>query len=138
MSRYQTKLTFESAGNVEKWLSLVRSHGGYDPTAMTFSRLRNVRGLVNGDADEAMTGVQFMLDSIAAANELDLYSQIEEFISECFESREDFHAFASSLELYSIFWVNERHFDAFTKLRGEDYGFRTYEEIGETLQELAE
>ena len=138
MAKYATRLTFESPDSIENWMSRFRNHGGYDPTTKAFSRLRNVESLVGGDEEKALAGVQFMLDSIAAANELDLYSQIEELISECFESREDFHAFASSLELYSLFWVNERHFDAFSKLRGEDYGFRTYEEIGETLQELAE
>ena len=138
MAKYETRLSFESPKFVEKWMLNFRKHGGYDPTTKKFSRLHDVESLVSGDEEEAMAGVQFMLDSIAAANELDLYSQIEELISECFESREDFHAFASSLELYSLFWVNERHFDAFSKLRGEDYGFRTYEEIGETLQELAE
>ena len=137
MSKYATKLIFESPDSVEKWMTSFRSHGGYDPTTKAFTRLRDVQSLVNVDEEEAISGVQFMLDSIAAANELEMYSNIEELISECFESREDFDAFAYSLELYSSFWVNERHFDAFSKLRGEDYGFRTYDEIGETLQDLA-
>ena len=138
MAKYQTTLAFETPEYVEDWMSTFRNHGGYDPTAKVFSKLRNVQDLVSGEEGEAMAGVQFMLDSIAAANELDLYSQIEELISECFERREDFDVFASGLKIYSLFWVNERHFDAFSKLRGEDFGFRTYEEIGETLQELAE
>lgn len=139
MAKYQTTLTFENKDYAERWASITSNHGGYDITTNAFSPLRNVQKLVSGNENEAMAGVQFLLDNVAAASELGVYStDIEDLISKCFESREDFDTFASSLDLYSIWWVNERHYSAFYGLRGEDYGIRTYEEIGETLRVLAE
>lgn len=138
MTKYQTQLIFESAENIDEWMTIVRKYGGYDPSAKSFTPLKHVKDIVKQDGNEGIAGVQFLLDNVAAASELGLYSRIDDFISECFATRADFDEFASSLELYSIWWVNERHYSAFYELKGEDYGIRTYPEIGETLLELAE
>ena len=135
MAQYFTTLSFEDEDFKPKWIRRLKTFGGYDPDKKVMNPLRNVAKLLKA---EGASGMQYMLDSIAAAYELEPYSDFAVFQERCFASPSELHEFASNTSCYCDFWVNERHFAAFFALVGAEEGVRTYEDIGETVLNLAD
>lgn len=134
-----TLLTYGNAEFKTSWMNRHHRHGGYEPDSQTMTPLHGVSNLLSeDDASNAESGMEFILDSIAGAYEAGTYQTFEQFVERCFATDVEFRAFAENTSIYEMHWMNERHHAAFYELTGEDCGIRTYEELGETLLELAE
>ncbi|MDE2255783.1 MAG: hypothetical protein KGL42_16170 [Betaproteobacteria bacterium] len=134
-----TRLSYENADFKNWWMNCHHRHGGYEPDSQTMTPLHGVSDLLpEDDTSNAESGMQFILDSIAGAYEAGTYQTFEQFVERCFATEGEFRAFAENTSVYEMYWMNERHYAAFYEFKGEDYGIRTYEELGETLLELVE
>ena len=81
MAQYFTTLSFEDKDFKPKWIKRLKTFGGYDPDKKVMNPLRNVAKLLKA---EGASGMQYMLDSIAAAYELEPYSDFAVFQERCF------------------------------------------------------
>jgi hypothetical protein len=125
--RLRTNLWFEcGAAEMSSWRANYARHGGFDPWTRTMTPLRGLAKL-----DRA----QFVLDSIAAASEEQLFDR-EHFVTACFASAQECAEFLRELERFGAYWVNERHFYAMLDLLGEENACTTYARIARGLAAL--
>jgi hypothetical protein len=119
-----TNLWFE-CGPQERasWVLNLTRHGGYDPVTRTMTPLHHL---------DQLDRAQFVLDSIAAAFEQDLFNA-RDFLAICFATRHDWREFLDELEKFDEYWVNERHFYAFHALLGDETACKSYPRIAKAL-----
>lgn len=123
------------AGELPELLDRLAQRGGYDPRCGTLTPFKNI----SDDFDESL--INQMLDSMTAAVEAGLGTP-DTFLKDFFATGQDVQNFADALDDYAAegtFWVNERHFYAFTQAAkaGEEHAV-TYFAMADRIRELFE
>ena len=116
-------------------LERIESRGGFDPRTGLLTPFKNI----SDDFDESL--INQMLDSLTAAVEAGLGSR-ETFLKDFFATEQDVQNFADALDEYSAegtFWVNDRHFYAFTNAaNAQEEHADTYDAMAQRIRELAD
>lgn len=107
--------------------------GGWNPGDNRFEPLR-FSELIASDENPG-SATNFALDCITLCNEAGVFVDTKSFITGAFTTPNDFAVFCEQLRDYP-YWLNERHFYAFTDLLNcDEEGMRSYEELADTLEE---
>lgn len=116
-------------------LERIEERGGFDPRTGLLVPFKNI----SDDFDESL--INQMLDSLTAAVEAGLGTP-ETFFKDFFATPTDVQNFADALDEYSAegtFWVNDRHFYAFTHAaQAQEEHAVTYFAMAERIRELFE
>jgi hypothetical protein len=116
-------------------LERIEERGGFDPRTGQLLPFKNM----SDDFDESL--INQMLDSLTAAVEAGLGTP-ETFFKDFFATATDVQNFADALDEYSAegtFWVNDRHFYAFTyAAQAEEEHAVTYFAMADRIRELFE
>ena len=121
------------SGELPELLDRLETRGGYDPRTGQLIPFKNM----SDDFDESL--INQMLDSMTAAVEAGLGTPAT-FLKDFFASDNDVQNFADALDEYAdegTFWVNDRHFYAFTNAvnAGEESAV-TYSAMADRVREL--
>lgn len=78
--------------------------------------------------------VNYALDSITLAMEAGIFKDTDTFIAKAFATTEDAAEFVEALRDHEYYWLNERHFYAFSHaLNCDESQMRTYPEIADLI-----
>ncbi len=106
--------------------------GGWNPLQRSFTPLRFVEAAA---AFGFGTQTQYALDCITLAAETSFFTTREALKATVFAEERDFDAFCSALARYE-WWLNERHFYAFSALlQFDESGVRTYADLAREFRE---
>jgi len=106
--------------------------GGWSPLQRSFSPLRFAAA---ASAFGSGSQTQYALDCMALAVEAGFFTTRASLKSSVFAEEGDFAAFCSALAKYD-WWLNERHFYAFSELLDcDESSLRTYSDLAKEFQE---
>jgi hypothetical protein len=109
-----------------------RSFGGYDEAKKAYTPLRF--GEISDELEGSGMQVNYALDSITLAMEAGIFKDSDTFIAKAFATTEDAAEFVEALRDHEYYWLNERHFYAFSHaLNCDESQMRTYPEIADLI-----
>lgn len=109
-----------------------RPFGGYDEAKKTYTPLRFSE--ISDELEGSGTQVGYALDSITLAMEAGIFKDSDTFVAKSFATKEDAAEFVEALRNHEYYWLNERHFYAFSHaLNCDESQMRTYPEIADLI-----
>lgn len=110
-----------------------RPFGGYDEVKKTYTPLRFAE--ISDELEGSGMQVNYALDSITLAMEAGVFKDTDTFVAKAFATKKDAAEFAEALRDHEYFWLNERHFYAFSHaLNCDESQMRTYPEIADLIE----
>jgi len=109
-----------------------RPFGGYDEVKKIYTPLRF--GEISDELEGSGSQVNYALDSITLAMEAGIFKDSDTFVAKAFATTADAAEFVEALRDHEYYWLNERHFHAFSHaLNCDESQMRTYPEIAELM-----
>lgn len=109
-----------------------RSFGGYDETKRAYTPLRFAE--ISDELEGSGEQVNYALDSIALAMEAGIFKDSDTFVAKAFATNEDAAEFVEALRDHEYFWLNDRHFYAFSHaLKCDESQMRTYPDLADLI-----
>jgi hypothetical protein len=109
-----------------------RPFGGYDHTKKIYTPLRFAE--ISDELEGSGEQVNYALDSIALAMEAGIFKDSDTFVAKAFATTGDAAEFVEALRNHEYFWLNERHFYAFSHaLNCDESQMRTYPDIADLI-----
>src|SRR5712692_5312076 len=109
-----------------------RTFGGYDEVKKVYTPLRFAE--ISDEFEGSGAQVNYALDCITLAMEANIFKNSDTFIAKAFATKEDAAEFVEALRGHEYYWLNERHFYAFSHaLNCDESQIRTYPEIADLI-----
>lgn len=109
-----------------------RPFGGYDEVKKAYTPLRFSE--ISDELEGSGAQVNYALDSITLAMEAGIFKDSDTFVAKAFATTEDAAEFVEALRDHEYYWLNERHFYAFSHaLNCDESQMRTYPEIADLI-----
>lgn len=109
-----------------------RPFGGYDAVKKAYTPLRFSE--ISDELEGTGSQVNYALDSITLAMEAGIFKDSDTFVAKAFATTADAAEFVEALRDHEYFWLNERHFYAFSHaLNCDESQMRTYPEIADLI-----
>jgi hypothetical protein len=109
-----------------------RSFGGFDEAKKIYAPLRFAE--ISDELEGSGEQVNYALDSIALAMEAGIFKDSDTFVAKAFATTADAAEFVEALRDHEYFWLNERHFYAFSHgLNCDESQMRTYPDIADLI-----
>jgi hypothetical protein len=127
---YTVKSTSITLNNAE--YDKYRPFGGYDEVKKAYTPLRFAE--ISDELEGSGTQVNYALDSITLAMEAGIFKDSDTFVAKAFATTEDAAEFVEALRGHEYYWLNERHFYAFSHaFNCDESQMRTYPEIADFI-----
>lgn len=127
---YTVKSTPITLSNAE--YDKYRVFGGYDEVKKVYTPLRFAE--ISDELEGYGAQVNYALDSIALAMEAGIFKDSDTFVAKAFATTADAAEFAEALRDHEYYWLNERHFYAFSHaFNCDESQMRTYPEIADLI-----
>lgn len=127
---YTVKNTPVTLGNPD--YDKYRPFGGFDEVRKAYTPLRFAE--ISDELEGSGTQVNYALDSITLAMEAGIFKDSDTFVAKAFATAEDAAEFVEALRDHEYFWLNERHFYAFSHaFNCDESQMRTYPEIADLI-----
>jgi len=109
-----------------------RSFGGFDEAKKVYTPLRFAA--ISDELEGLGEQVNYALDSISLAMEAGIFKDSDTFVAKSFATTEDAKEFVEALRNHEYYWLNERHFYAFSHaLNCDESQMRTYPDIADLI-----